>query len=86
MSSWLWLAATLVAAVAAYLVGSPAWSSYRSRSVRDLNAERYLAWRGRADRKPANDAMTSAERGRLLIAGAMAVVAVFCLVGFFTYL
>jgi hypothetical protein len=86
MSPWVWLIATLVAAVAAYLVGSPAWTSYRSRAVRDLNAERYLAWRGRADRKPTSSEMSGAERRRLIIAGALAAVAVFCLVGFFTYL
>jgi len=81
----IWLLATVIAAVAAYLIGAPAWAAYRSRSVRDLNAERYLAWRGRADRRPVKEEMTSAERSRLLIGGALALVAVFCLVGFFTY-
>jgi hypothetical protein len=86
MSSWAWLLAALVAVAGAYIVGAPAWSSYRSRGVRDLNAERYLAWRGRADRKPASSEMTREERRRLIIAGVLAAVAVFCLVGFFTYL
>ena len=86
MSSWVWLLAAVVAAGAAYLVGAPAWTSYRSRSVRDLNAERYLAWRGRADRRPVRQEMTREERRRLIIAGVLGAVAVFCLVGFFTYL
>jgi hypothetical protein len=86
MTSWAWLVAALVAAGGAYILGAPAWSSYRSRSVRDLNAERYLAWRGRANRGPVREEITGDERRRLIIAGALAVVAVFCLVGFFTYL
>jgi hypothetical protein len=86
MSPWAWLVAALVATAGAYIVGAPAWSSYRSRGVRDLNAERYLAWRGRADRRPATQEMTREERRRLIIGGVMAAVAIFCLVGFFTYL
>jgi hypothetical protein len=87
VSQWVWLVAALVAAAGAYLVGAPAWSSYRSHAVRDLNAERYLAWRGRADRKPVKEeGTTREERGRMIIAAVLAVVAVFCLVGFFTYL
>ena len=87
MSQWPWLVAALVAVAGAYIIGAPAWSSYRSHAVRDLNAERYLAWRGRADRTPATkNGATAAERRRLIIAAALAVIAVFCLVGFFTYL
>jgi hypothetical protein len=86
MSAWAWLIAALVAVAGAYIVGAPAWSSYRSGSVRDLNAERYLAWRGRADRRSERQQMTREERRRLIIAAILAVVAVFCLVGFFTYL
>jgi hypothetical protein len=86
VSAWAWLLAALVAAAGTYILGAPAWSSYRSRSVRDLNAERYLAWRGRADRRPASQQMTREERRRLIIAALLALVAVFCLVGFFTYL
>jgi len=83
-----WLAGAALAAVGAYLVGWPAWTGQRSRAARDLNAERYLAWRGRAARgaqRSTSDGMTGAERRRLWIAGALAVVALFCLVGFFTY-
>jgi drug/metabolite transporter (DMT)-like permease len=88
VTAWLWLAAAAAAAVGAYLVGWPAWTGYRSRAARDLNAERYLAWRGRASRGPASagDAgLTNEERRRLWIAVALALAAVFCLVGFFTF-
>jgi hypothetical protein len=88
MSAWLWLAAAAAAAVGAFLVGWPAWTGYRVREARDLNAERYLAWRGRASRGAASsmgEGMTGAERRRLWIAGVLALAAVFCLVGFFTY-
>jgi hypothetical protein len=88
VSAWVWLGAAVVAAVGAYLVGWPAWTGYRSRAARDLNAERYLAWRGRAPRGAARstgDGLTGDERRRLWIAGGLAAAAVFCLVGFFTY-
>ena len=83
--AWLWLIGTLGFGGAAYLVGWPAWSGYRAREARDLNAERYLAWRGRADRTSAgiSEGMTGEERRRLWIAGALAVAALVCLVGFF---
>jgi hypothetical protein len=84
----LWLACAALAAIGAYLVGWPAWTGYRSRAARDLNAERYLAWRGRAPRgaQPStSEGMTPAERRRLWFAGALALAALFCLVGFFTY-
>ena len=47
---WPGWSSPLVAGVAAYLVGWPAWQAYRAREARDTNTERYLAWRGRADR------------------------------------
>ena len=83
--AWLWLVGTLGFGGAAYLVGWPAWSGYRSREARDLNAERYLAWRGRADRTAVStsEGMTGEERRRLWIAGALAVAALVCLAGFF---
>ena len=46
---WLLLLGAVLAAPAAYLVGWPAWTSYRSARRATLNAERYLAWRGRAN-------------------------------------
>ena len=88
MTAWLWLAAAAAAAVGAYLVGWPAWTGSRSRAARDLNAERYLAWRGRASRgaaRASDEGLTNEERRRLWIAGALALAAVFCLVGFFTF-
>jgi hypothetical protein len=87
VSAWLWLAAAGAAGIATYLVGRPAWTGYRSRAARDLNAERYLAWRGRAPRgaeRSTGEGLTGDERRRLLIAGALALAAAFCLVGFFT--
>jgi hypothetical protein len=82
--AWLWLIGTLGFGGAAYLVGWPAWNGYRARESRDLNAERYLAWRGRADRtSPGNrEGVTGEERRRLRIAAALGVAALVCLVGF----
>ena len=83
--AWLWLIGTLGFGGAAYLVGWPAWSSYRLREARDMNAERYLAWRGRADRNvpAAREGMTGEERRRLWLAGALAIAALICLAAFF---
>ena len=81
-----WLAVAIVAGVAAYLVGWPAWNGYRAREARDENAERYLAWRGRADRTPhatTREGMTGEERRRIYAAIALAVVAVIGLLAFF---
>ena len=86
--AWLWLIGTVGAAAAAYLVGWPAWSGYRAREARDLNTERYLAWRGRADRRgtaSTREGLTGDERRRIWIAAVLALVAAFCLVAFFTY-
>ncbi len=84
--AWLWLVGTLGFGGAAYLVGWPAWTGYRSREARDLNAERYLAWRGRADRGSVrtSEGPTGEERRRLWIAAALGLAAVVCLAGFFT--
>lgn len=83
----LWLVAAVAAGVIAYLVGWPAWTAYRGREARDLNAERYLAWRGRADRRAAtsvSEGMTGEERRRLWVAAGLGLVGAFCLVAFFT--
>lgn len=85
MSPWAWLLAAAAAGVGSYLAGWPAWSGLRARRQRDLNAERYLAWRGRAGDRAADQRPTRRERQRLVLAGLLALVAVFCLVGFFTY-
>lgn len=84
--AWLFLIAMAVAGVAAYGAGWPAWRDYRAREARDLNAERYLAWRGRAPRgqhRSMREGPTMDERRRLVLAAALAVVAVVCLIGFF---
>lgn len=81
-----WLALAIVGFVAAYLVGWPAWESYRSREQRDDNTERYLAWRGRADRSPrpsAREGMTGEERRRIYAGAALAIGAALALLTFF---
>jgi hypothetical protein len=83
--TWLWLPGAAIAAVAAYLVGWPTWTGFAARRRRDLNTDRYLAWRGRAGERPPDPQLTTAERGRLAVAGVLALVAVFCVVAFFTY-
>lgn len=85
MSTWLWLLGAAVAGVGSGLVGWPTWHASRARRGRDLNAERYLAWRGRAGQRPVDPGFTRGERKRLAVAALLAVVAVFCLVGFFSY-
>lgn len=85
MSAWLWLLGAAIAGTGGYLLSRPAWGASRARRMRDLNAERYLAWRGRAGHRPVQPGLTAAERRRLVAAALLAVVAVFCLVGFFTY-
>ena len=86
MPPLLWLALAIAGFVAAYLVGWPAWESYRGREQRDENAERYLAWRGRADRAPrtsTREGMTNEERRRIATGAALAIGAVVSLLVFF---
>jgi len=80
-----WLVVAVVAGVAAYVVGWPAWNAYRSREARDTNAERYLAWRGRADRRGASvrEGMTREERRRISVGVVLAVIALASLLAFF---
>jgi hypothetical protein len=81
-----WLGVAIVAGAGAYLVGWPAWQGYRQRETRDENAERYLAWRGRADRTPrttTREGMTGEERRRVYAGAALAVIAVIGLLAFF---
>lgn len=85
MSAWLWLLGAAVAGAGSFLIGWPAWRSFQVRQGRDLNAERYLAWRGRADYPPVEPGLTRGERQRLAVAAVLAVAAIFCVVGFFTY-
>ncbi|MGH2462843.1 MAG: hypothetical protein ACRDFZ_04345 [Candidatus Limnocylindria bacterium] len=76
------LIVALVNAVAALVIGLPAWRSYRKREARDQNAERYLTWRGRASRPGASlrEGMTGAERRRIWSSAGLAAIAVACLV------
>ncbi|HET9417317.1 MAG TPA: hypothetical protein VFP30_07225 [Candidatus Limnocylindria bacterium] len=86
MPALAWLAVAIVAGAAAYLVGWPAWQGYRSRESRDLNTERYLQWRGRADRTSTvstREGMTGDERRRIYAGAALGVVAVIGLLAFF---
>jgi hypothetical protein len=81
-----WVAVAIAAGVAAYLVGWPAWQGYRARESRDDNAERYLQWRGRADRRSnvsTREGMTNEERRRIFAGAALAVLALVALVAFF---
>ena len=86
MSPLVWLLLALVAGGAGSLLAWPAWQSYRSRDARDLNAERYLAWRGRAVRgQPARlrEGMTGEERRRVYAGAALGVVGLTGLIAFF---
>jgi hypothetical protein len=85
MSAWAWLVGAAAAGVGAYLVGWRTWTAFAARRRRDLNAERYLAWRGRAGQRPPDPRLTGAERARLGVAAVLALLALFCLVGYFTY-
>ena len=81
-----WLVVAVVAGVVAYLVGWPSWRSYRARETRDLNAERYRAWRGTAGRPGTartREGMTAEERRRIYAGAALGVVAIAALIGFF---
>lgn len=84
--AWLFLLGALLTGVLAYRVGWPAWTGYRQREARDLNAERYNAWRGRASPPGASlrEGMSGAERRSLWLAGALALAAAACLVAFFS--
>ena len=81
-----WLVIALIAGVAAYLVAWPSWQSYRARETRDVNAERYRAWRGNAPRPGSartREGMTAEERRRVYGGVALTAVAAAALVAFF---
>jgi hypothetical protein len=84
MTAWAWLIGAALAGAGSFLAGWPTWRASRARRARDLNDARYLAWRGRAERRP-DSGLTRAERQRLVVAALLALVALFCLVGFVTY-
>ena len=85
MTPIVWLAAALVVGAAAAAIGWPVVTASRERAQRDLNAERYLAWRGRASRGATRtaDRMTPDERRRAWIASALALAALACILAFF---
>lgn len=86
MPPLVWLVAALAAGAAGFLIGWPAWQSYRSRDARDLNAERYLAWRGRAVRGQAprvRERMTGEERRRIYLGAALGIAGAAALLVFF---
>jgi len=84
--AWLFLLAALACFAAAYFIGWPTWTSYRQREARDLNAERYLAWRGRGSSPAMNglhEGPTAAERRTMLLGGLLAGGGVILLIAFF---
>jgi hypothetical protein len=86
MSALVWLGVAIVAGVLAYVIGRPAWASYRAREARDANVERYLAWRGKAPPRGStrtSEGLTGEERRNLYAAAALGVLSVVALVAFF---
>jgi hypothetical protein len=85
MPALTWLLVAIVAGAGAYAVGWPAWRSYRARETRDLNTERYLAWRGRASRPSSTstrEGMTGEERRRIYAAVGLAALSTVGLIAF----
>jgi hypothetical protein len=76
------LVMALVAGGTGLAIGLPAWRSWQARAASDRNTERYLAWRGRADRATAEpgQGMTVNERRRIAVGAALGIVAIVCLV------
>lgn len=86
MPPLMWLAVALVAGASAVAIGWPAWRSYRARESRDLNTERYRAWRGQSVRgQPAStrEGMTVDERRRIYGGATLGALAIIGLVAFF---
>jgi hypothetical protein len=72
-----WLIAAIGLAAAAAWIGGPAWRSYRAERWQAANSDKYLAWRGRAERSPGPPASVP---WRVWLAVSLAVVAVGCAV------
>ena len=81
----IWLLIGLAAGVGAAAVGLPAWRQVRARETRDLNVDRYRAWRGQS--RPVTprprEGLTLDERRRLVAAGVLAAVAILGILAFF---
>jgi hypothetical protein len=62
--------------------GLPAWRSWQGRIAAERNADRYAAWRGRADRSapPTSTPMTSGEQRGLILAVGLGVLGAVALV------
>lgn len=83
--TWLFLVAAALCGGSAYAIGWPAWTSFRQRDARDSNAERYLAWRGRAASPGSaslSEGPTTAERRRIWVAGLFAGAAFALVIAF----
>jgi hypothetical protein len=80
--SGVFVVAAVVAGAVGVFVGLPAWRSWQARATQDRNAERYLAWRGRADETGGGSAqrMTTDERRRIGLAAGLIAIAIACLV------
>ena len=79
-----WLAVAVVAGLAAWAVGWPAWRQYRAREASESNTERYLAWRGRTPKgERPKEGMTGEERRRIYVGAALGIAAVVALLAFF---
>lgn len=79
-----WLAVAVVAGLAAWAVGWPAWRQYRAREANESNTERYLAWRGRTPKgERPKEGMTGEERRRIYVGVALGIAAVVALLAFF---
>jgi hypothetical protein len=80
--SGLFVAIAVAAGAVGLFIGLPAWRTWQARRVQERNAERYLAWRGRADRTGGGSAqrMTTDERRRIGLAAGLLAIAVACLV------
>ena len=86
MPPLLWLTIAVVAAVAAVVVGLPAWRSSRARAELDLNAERYRSWRGHGtagESSSQGSGWTSGERQRLVIGAVLVALGLIALIAFF---
>ncbi len=83
-----WLLAFVALGAAATAVAWPVYSRARTREARDVNVDRYLAWRGRAGtrspgRSPLDDLRDARDRRSLAVAAALAIAAIGCLIAFF---